>query len=89
MKHIALSALLFCFANTAMGAGYQLRYQGAESMGTAFSSAGSYGQSLSSIYYNPALFLLQDKDTSVALELMALHPTTSEFTSNRTRRSNT
>lgn len=81
MKLIALTALLVCFANSAWGAGYQLRYQGAESMGTAFSSAGSYGQSLSSIYYNPALFLLQDKDTSVAVELMVLHPTKAEFTS--------
>lgn len=81
MKHIAITALIFCFANSAFGAGYQLRYQGAESMGTAFSSAGSYGTSLSSIYYNPALFLLQDKDHAVALELMVLHPTKGEFTS--------
>ncbi|MGH1468371.1 MAG: OmpP1/FadL family transporter [Bdellovibrionales bacterium] len=81
MKHIALIALLFCFANSAWGAGYQLRYQGAESMGTAFSSAGSYGQSLSSIYYNPGLFLTQDKDQAVALELIAIYPTKAEFTS--------
>lgn len=81
MKHIAVIALLFCFANAAWGAGYQLRYQGAESMGTAFSSAGSYGTSLSSIYYNPALFLTQEKDKAMSLELMVLNPTTSKFTS--------
>jgi len=81
MKYIALTALLFCLTNSAWGAGYQLRYQGAESMGTAFSSAGSYGDSLSSVYYNPGLFLTQDKDRAVSLELMAIYPTKSEFTS--------
>ncbi len=81
MKHIALTALIICFASSAFASGYQLRYQGAETMGTAFSSAGSYGDSLSSIYYNPALFLLQDKDHSLALELMYTNPTKAEFTS--------
>jgi|GEM_PF-2972072 len=81
MKYFALTAILFCFTNSAFGAGYQLRYQGAESMGTAFSSAGSYGDSLSSIYYNPGLFLTQGKERAVSLELMAIYPTKSEFTS--------
>jgi long-chain fatty acid transport protein len=81
MKYIALTAVLFCFTSTAFGSGYQLRYQGAEAMGTGFSSAGSYGDSLSSIYYNPGLFLTQDKNRAVSLELMAIYPTKAEFTS--------
>lgn len=80
MKYIILT-LLFCFAHSAWGAGYQLRYQGAEAMGTAFSSTGSYGESLSSIYFNPSLFLLQDKKKAVAVEFMVLYPTKAEFTS--------
>jgi len=81
MKFMTLTAVLFCFTSTAFGAGFQLRYQGAESMGTGFSSAGSYGDSLSSIYYNPGLFLTQDKDRAVSLEVMAIYPTKAEFTS--------
>jgi len=84
MKYIAFTAVLFCLTHSAWGAGYQLRYQGAESMGTAFSSAGSYGDSLSSVYYNPGLFLMQDKDRAVSLELMAIYPTKAEFTSDAT-----
>ncbi len=88
MKNFILIALLFCFTNSAWGSGYQLRYQGAESMGTAFASAGSNGASLSSIYYNPALFLLQDKNKSVALEFLAIHPTKAKFTSSTDQVSN-
>ena len=81
MKCFSLMAALLLFVNSSWGAGYQLRYQGAESMGTAFASAGSYGESLSSIYYNPGLFLMQNKKRAFSGELMALHPTDSEFTS--------
>ena len=81
MKHISLLSILFFFTSSAFGAGYQLRYQGAESMGTAFASAGSYGSSLSNAYYSPGLFLSQDKKQAASLELMALHPLEAEFTS--------
>lgn len=81
MKYIVTSAILFCFANSAWAAGYQLRYQGAESMGTSFASAGSYGNSISNAYYNPGLFLSQKNDRAAALELMVLNPTEAQFTS--------
>lgn len=81
MKFFITTALLVGFISNAFGAGYQLRYQGAETMGTNFSSATSHGDSLSSIYYNPGLFLSQGKDKAMAAELMILHPFKAEFTS--------
>ena len=79
MKLITLTSLFF--ACNAWGAGYQLRYQGAETMGTSFASQGTYGNSVSNIYYNPALFLKQDKKQAVAIEGMVVIPYTAEFTS--------
>lgn len=76
---ILITSFVF-FTSVAWGAGYQLRYQGAESMGTSFASQGSYGTSLSSIYYNPALFLKQGKKQAVSLEGMVIYPTKAEFT---------
>ncbi len=51
----------FISAN-AFAAGFQFRYQSAEAMGTAFSSAGTTGQALSQTYFNPASYMLMNKD---------------------------
>lgn len=80
MKFIYLAILLMGFSTQSWASGYQLRYQGAESMSTAFASQGSYGNSLSSIYFNPALFLMQSKKQAAAVELFVGHPTQQEFT---------
>ena len=81
MKYSTFLALLFLATQPAWGSGFQLRYQGAESMGTAFASAGSYGDSISNAYYNPGLFLSHRSKKAAALELMALHPTQAQFNS--------
>ena len=86
MKKLTIVTTLFftLFTLDAWAAGYQLRYQGAEAMGTSFASQGTYGTSLSSIYFNPALFLKQDKKQALAVEGMAIVPMSAEFTSEAT-----
>ena len=84
MKLTIITSLFLLFTLDAWAAGYQLRYQGAEAMGTSFASQGTYGTSLSSVYYNPALFLKQGKKRAFAVELMSIIPTEAEFTSTAT-----
>ena len=84
MKLTIITSLFLLFTLDAWAAGYQLRYQGAEAMGTSFASQGTYGTSLSSVYYNPALFLKQGKKRAFAVELMSIIPTEAEFTSSAT-----
>ena len=81
MKLTIITLLFSLFALDAWAAGYQLRYQGAETMGTSFASQGTYGNSISSIYFNPALFLKQDKKQAIGVEGLVLYPTSLEFTS--------
>jgi len=84
MKLTTITILASLFAFNAWGAGYQLRYQGAEAMGTSFASQGTYGNSVSNVYYNPALFLMQDKKQAIAIEGMAIIPFSAEFESSVT-----
>jgi len=81
MKLSTVFLALTFLSMQAWSAGYQLRYQGAESMGTSFASQGTYGDSVSNIYYNPGLFLKQSSNQALSLEVMPIIPFKAEFNS--------
>lgn len=84
MKKLFIALALTAFASSAWSAGFQLRYMGAETMGTGLSSAGTYGHSASSLYYNPGLILTQDNDHIFGVDVMWINSTKDNFTSSNT-----
>lgn len=84
IKHtLAYTLCALLLGSNAFAAGFQLRYQSAEAMGTGFSSAGTTGQALSQTYFNPASYMLMNKDdkkSSFAVEGLLILPLSSEAT---------
>lgn len=67
-------AMLLVAPTFAMGAGFQMRYQSAETMGTSFASDVSGAKSASGFFNNPALLMSLDDGIHTSFELMGLFP---------------
>ena len=65
-------AILLLTPFTAMGSGYQMRYQSAETMGTAFASDVSGAKTASGFYNNPAMIAFMDEAIYMSGEFTGL-----------------
>lgn len=73
MKKLILTILL-ALPMHAMGAGFQMRYQSAETMGTSFASDVSGAKTASGFFNNPALLMSLEDGIHASVELMGLFP---------------